>query len=64
MMAQYRYSLLNRQGQTVESNIPDEDQANTVLNFYTENHPHEGPYSIDKTQIYTVKGLGRDPDLH
>ena len=44
--------------------MPDEDQANTVMNFYLENHPHDGPYSVRKVQIYSVKGLGRDPDLH
>ena len=51
MMAQYYYELLNRQGKSVETNIPDEDQANTVMNFYLENHPHDGPYSIRKVKI-------------
>lgn len=64
MMAQYYYELLNRQGEAVETQIPDETQANTVMNFYAENHPHDGPFSINKVQIYSVKGLGRDPDLH
>ena len=63
-MAQYYYELLNRQGEPVETHIPDAEQARTVANFYDENKPHNGPYSVKKVRIYSVKGLGRDPDLH
>lgn len=62
-MPHYRYHIVDRNGKRVESNIPDEHQAETVLNFLKEQKPHE-EYSIEQEQFYTVKGLGRDPDLH
>lgn len=62
-MATYRYHIVDRQGTRVESNIPAEDQAETFLQFLKDKNPHE-TYSIERERIYTVKGLGRDPDLH
>ena len=65
MMPQhYRYHVVDRQGIRVESNIPDEYQAETVLQFLKDRNPTE-EYSIEKEQFYIVKdGFGRDPDLH
>mgnify|MGYP001167552421 FL=1 len=65
MMPQhYRYHVVDRQGIRVESNIPDEYQAETVLQFLKDRNPTE-EYTIEKEQFYIVKdGFGRDPDLH
>jgi hypothetical protein len=62
-MAVYRYHIINRAGERVESNIPTEDQAQTYLEFLKQQNPHE-TFSIEQERVYTVKGLGRDPDLH
>ena len=64
MPQHYRYHVVDRQGIRVESNIPDEFQAETVLQFLKDRNPTE-EYSIEKEQFYIVKdGFGRDPDLH
>ena len=65
MMPQhYRYHVVDRQGIRVESNIPDEYQAETVLQFLKDRNPTE-EYTIEREQFYIVKdGFGRDPDLH
>ena len=65
MMPQHcKYHIVDRQGIRVESNIPDEYQAETVLQFLKDRNPTE-EYTIEKEQFYIVKdGFGRDPDLH
>lgn len=63
MPEHYRYHIVDRQGVRVESNIPDEYQAQVALDFLKDQNPHE-EYSIEREQYYTVTGLGRDPDLH
>jgi len=64
MPEHFRYHVVDRLGNRVESNIPDEYQANAVLTHLKDQHPHE-EYSIEKEQFYIVKdGFGRDPDLH
>lgn len=62
-MPSYRYHIVDRNGTRVEENIPTEDQAHTYLEFLKGQHPHE-EYSVEQERIYTVKGMGRDPDLH
>ena len=64
MPQHYRYHVVDRQGIRVESNIPDEYQAETVLQFLKDRNPTE-EYTIEREQFYIVKdGFGRDPDLH
>ena len=64
MPEHFKYHIVDRQGNRVESNIPDEYQAEAVLQHLKDCHPHE-EYSIEKEQYYIVKdGFGRDPDLH
>ena len=64
MPEHYRYHIVDRQGIRVESNIPDEYQAETVLQYLKDRNPTE-EYAIEKEQFYIVKdGFGRDPDLH
>jgi len=62
-MPTYRYHIVDRAGTPVEENIPTEDQAYTYLEFLKSQHPHE-EYTVKQERIYTVKGMGRDPDLH
>ena len=64
MPEHYRYHIVDRLGKRVESNVPDEAQAQTVLQFLKDQNPSE-TYSIEREQYYVVKeGFGRDPDLH
>jgi len=64
MPEHYRYHIVDRLGNRVESNVPDEAQATTVLQFLKDQNPSED-YSIEREQYYIVKdGFGRDPDLH
>ena len=63
MPERYKYHVVNRKGERVESNIPDERQAEIVINYLLEQNPHES-YSVEQEQFYTVTGMGRDPDLH
>jgi len=58
-----RYHILDTSKKTCESNIPTQAQAQTVINFLCEQNPGE-TYTIQEEEIHTVKGLGRDPDLH
>lgn len=62
-MAVYRYHIVDRTNTRVEENIPALDQAETYIEFLKQQNPHE-TYSIEQERVYTVKGLGRDPDLH
>jgi hypothetical protein len=59
----YRYHVLNRQGLRVESNLPDPATAEACVSHLATLEPHEA-FTIEQEQIYTVQGLGRDPDLH
>lgn len=61
-MPTYRYHIETERGERLESNIPDEKTATTVLNFLAESHTDK--LTVVREQIYTVRGLGRDPDLH
>ena len=62
-MASFKYHIVDSTGNRIESDIPELEQAETFVQFLLENHPHE-TYTIEQERIYTVKGLGRDPDLH
>lgn len=59
----YRYHVLNRQGLRVESNLPDLATAEACVTHLSGQEPHD-EFTIETEQIYTVQGLGRDPDLH
>ena len=62
-MAVYRYHIINRAGERVESNIPTEEQAHTYIEFLREQNPHDA-FTVEQERVYLVRGLGRDPDLH
>lgn len=59
----YRYHVLNRQGERRESNLPDLATAEACVDHLKSQEPHD-LFTIEQEQIYTVQGLGRDPDLH
>ena len=65
LMPQYRYHVNNRQGERVESNLPDLAIAEACVTHLSEQNPHE-TYVIEQEQIFTKESLrlGRDPDLH
>lgn len=61
-MATFKYHIVDASGRHRESNIPDRAQAETFLQFLKETtHDY---LEIVEERVYTVKGLGRDPDLH
>ena len=41
-----------------------EEEASTVLGILQHNGIDTSSYIINKIEHYTIKGLGRDPDLH
>lgn len=45
------------------SGIPTEEQAREVLHFLKLEYPHN-ELEIESYQKSSVRGLGRDPDLH
>ena len=62
-MAIKKYHILDSTKKRVESNLPDQTHVDTVIAFLKEQNPHE-QYTVEEETVYTVKGLGRDPDLH
>jgi hypothetical protein len=62
-MATFKYHIVDSRNNVIEGNLPDEEHAKTVVGFLKEQNPTE-TYEIQEERIYTVKGLGRDPDLH
>ena len=62
---QYRYHILNRAQEKVESNLPDEQTANAVIDHLKLTDP-TNEYTIEQERIYSKEStrLGRDPDLH
>jgi len=58
-----RYHIVDQSGDRWESNIPEHSQAAQALEHLKLANPHT-EFTIQTEQIYTVEGLGRDPDLH
>ena len=59
----FKYHIVDGQGTPWESNIPTREAAEVALTMLQAANP-ETPLTIQTQQIYPVKGLGRDPDLH
>jgi hypothetical protein len=57
------YNIIDASGTTWEHRIPTQEAAQAALDVLQQVNP-ETPLSIEQVQIYTVQGLGRDPDLH
>jgi hypothetical protein len=62
---QFKYHIVNRQGQRVESNLPDQEIAEACVTHLRSQQPHE-TFTVEQEQIFTKESLrlGRDPDLH
>lgn len=59
----YRWHIVDEDGNHIESNLPSEDIANTMINFHLSNQSNS--LSVVKEHVPQLRGiLGRDPDLH
>jgi hypothetical protein len=60
----YTFNILDVLGNIVEQGLSSEEEAATVIGILQQNGIDTASYTINKIEHYTVKGLGRDPDLH
>jgi len=62
---QFKYHILNSQGDRVEPNLPDKHHADAVIAHLKLTDPLN-VYTVEQEQIYSKEStrLGRDPDLH
>lgn len=60
----YTYDILDARGNTVETGLNSETEAQTVIDIRTEQGVDTSDYTIRRVEHYTTTGLGRDPDLH
>lgn len=60
----YTYDIINHRGEVIERDLNTEDEAFEYLSVHQSQGHDTSLYQIIKVQHYTVKGLGRDPDLH
>ena len=63
MVTYYRIIDVDRCSQIVANSIPELSQAQEILHFLQKDYP-DSTFDIESYTVYTVKGLGRDPDLH
>jgi len=63
MATYYRIIDQGRCSQILANAIPEYDQAHEVLLLLQKDYPND-VLSIESYTVHTVKGLGRDPDLH
>ena len=59
------YDIVDGRGVVIESSIPDRRQAeDMIVMMQTIQQIDTQEYVIVERRVATVKGLGRDPDLH
>ena len=59
------YDIVDGRGVVIESSIPDRRQAeDMIVMMQTIQMIDTQEYVIVERRVATVKGLGRDPDLH
>ena len=59
------YDIVDGRGVVIESSIPDRRQAeDMIVMMQTIQQIDTQEYSIVERRVATVKGLGRDPELH
>ena len=61
------YRIIDNRDNSIRANaIPDESVALETVNIYNkaDGVAYSDRYSIESYTVYTVTGLGRDPDLH
>ena len=55
---------MDGRGSVIHGNIPSREQAEEIRSIMREQGIQVEDYEIVERSHYTVKGLGRDPDLH
>lgn len=60
----YSYDITDYRGNKVYENLSSKQEAQEVISFLQSQGINTSTYQIVENQHYTVKGLGRDPDLH
>ena len=66
-MPQTLYRIIDNQDNSLRANgIPSREDALDTVAIYQQNdrNPSANRYSIESYMVYTVQGMGRDPDLH
>jgi hypothetical protein len=66
-MPQTLYRIIDNRDNSLRANgIPSREDAVETVAIYLQNdrNPSANRYTIESYTVYTVKGLGRDPDLH
>ena len=66
-MPQTLYRIIDNQDNSLRANgIPSKDLALETVAIYQQNDRNSSidRYSIESYTVYTVQGMGRDPDLH
>ena len=59
------YDIVDGRGVVIQSSIPDRRQAEDMITMMqTIQNIDVQSYTIVERRVATVKGLGRDPDLH
>ena len=67
VMPKTLYRIIDNTDNSIRANsIPDEHTAQETVSIYeqADGVPYSDRYTIESYTVYSVKGLGRDPDLH
>ena len=60
----YTYNIVDTQGNKVHENLGTKEEAHEVIQIMQSQGFDTTHLEIVEIMHYTVKGLGRDPDLH
>ena len=60
----YTFDVVDARGEVIEQNLSSEEEAHTYIAMLQDQGHDTASWTIVKNEHYTVKGLGRDPDLH
>lgn len=60
----YTYDIVDTQGNKVHENLCSKEEAHEVIQIMQSQGIDTSQFEIIENMHYTVKGLGRDPDLH
>jgi len=60
----YTYNIVDGQSRVIEENLGSYEEGTTIIAMLTEQGVDTSTYKVVEREHYTVKGLGRDPDLH
>lgn len=57
------YRIINSELETVANHLDSDRLAQEVLDYYRTNYPNDR-FELESYTQSTVRGMGRDPDLH